>query len=203
MRWVVLCLLLVGRLPAAADTLEIFGYRWTVPHAADWKVDSEDGTVVLKLVTGREPLPGPRRPMQFAVAETPAYSQVTVDADVKPFARSLMIVFAYRDATHFDYAHLSSDAGTTQTHHNGIFHVYGGERVRISSEAGPASFPEQNRWYRVHLTFDGASGQVAVAVDGKAVPALQAVDRSLTSGRVGIGSFDETGGFRNVSIAGH
>lgn len=182
--------------------LLVFGYRWTVPNPADWKVDQAGGSAVLQLITGREPPPGPRRPMQFAVAETPAFHEVTLDADVKPLQRSLMIVFAYRDAAHFDYAHLSIDSGTKQPNHNGIFHVYGGERVRISSPASPAAFAESNRWYRVRLHFDGTTGVVEVTVDGQPVPALRAVDMSLSSGRVGIGSFDETGEFRNVHISG-
>jgi hypothetical protein len=41
-----------------------------------------------------------------------------------------------------------------------------------------------------------------VTVDGKAIPALHAVDLSLTSGKVGLGSFDETGDFKNVRISG-
>jgi hypothetical protein len=180
----------------------VFGYHWTVPNPADWKVDREGGSAVLQLITGREPPPGPRRPMQFAIADTPVFHEVRVDADVKPLQRSLMMVFAYRDAAHFDYAHLSVDTGREEPNHNGIFHVYGGERVRISSEAGPAAFAESNRWYHVHLRFDGGSGLVEVTVDGRAVPALRAVDMSLSSGRVGLGSFDETGEFRNVHITG-
>jgi hypothetical protein len=39
-------------------------------------------------------------------------------------------------------------------------------------------------------------------VDGKPVPALHAVDLSLPTGKVGIGSFDETGEFKNVRIDG-
>jgi hypothetical protein len=37
-------------------------------------------------------------------------------------------------------------------------------------------------------------------VDGQPVPALHAVDLSLREGRLGIGSFDETGDFKNVKI---
>jgi hypothetical protein len=43
---------------------------------------------------------------------------------------------------------------------------------------------------------------VQVSVDGRQMPALHAVDLSITSGSVGIGSFDETGDFRNVKITG-
>ena len=194
-------LLFAGAL-LAADTLQVFGYRWSVPDAADWSVAQEDGVSLLHLVTPRGPVPGPRRPIEFALADTPEYEQVTVEADVRPLKGSLMIVFAYRDAAHFDYAHLSADAASKQPVHNGIFHVYGGERVRISSEAGPAAFATINRWYHVRLAHDGASGHVQVAVDQRPMSALDAVDLSLRGGRVGLGSFDETADFKNVRITG-
>jgi hypothetical protein len=183
----------------AADTLRAFGREWQVPVGTDWKVDRDNGTEVLRLIQSRGPLPGPRRPIQFALADVD-YTHVTVEADVKPLASSLVIVFAYRDAAHFDYAHLSTDTGTKQPVHNGIFHVYGGERVRISNERGPAAFAATGRWYHVQLTHDPESGTVGVIVDGQALPALKAVDFSLSGGKVGIGSFDETAEFKNVRI---
>lgn len=205
---VLLCAYFSAACPAAyglpsAGKLSVFGYRWRVFNPADWKVSTANGgTPVLELNTPREPLPGPRRPMQFALAQTPDFSRVTVEADVRPRRRSLIIVFAYRDPAHFDYAHLSTDTGSKQAMHNGIFHVFGGERVRISSQEGPAAFPVTDHWYHVVLTFDGSSGDVHVTVDGKAVPALHAVDLSLHSGKVGLGSFDEVGDFKMVKITG-
>ncbi|MBV8551719.1 MAG: hypothetical protein JOY54_10490 [Acidobacteriaceae bacterium] len=184
----------------AADTLNIFGYRWTVPVSSDWKVDQEDGAQTLHLIAARGPLPGPRRPIQFALAETPGLQAVSIDAEVRPLGHSLIFVFAHRDPAHFDYAHLSTDAAKSEPVHNGIFHVYGGERVRISPEDGPAAFSAGSRWYHVRLDFDGASGTVDVTVDQRSVPALHAVDLSLRSGRIGIGSFDETAEFRNIKI---
>jgi hypothetical protein len=86
--------------------------------------------------------------------------------------------------------------------HNGVFHVYGGERVRISAAEGPPAFAATNHWYHVQLVHDGNRGSVQVSVDGKPVPALYAVDMSLRSGKVGLGSFDETGDFKNVKIEG-
>lgn len=186
----------------ASGTLTVFGYKWTVPEPSDWKIDEEAGAPVLHLAQSRGPLPGPRRPIQFALAETPAFGRVTVTADVKPLRKSLIIVFGYRDEAHFDYAHLSTDTATAQPVHNGIFHVYGGERVRISPERGPAAFASSGRWYHVSLTYDADTGIVGVTVDGKESPALNAVDLSMGAGRVGIGSFDETGDFKNVIIKG-
>jgi hypothetical protein len=180
----------------AADTLAILGRTWTVPVAADWNV--EEGT--LRLLTSRGPLPGPRRPIEFALTDVPTYDRLNIEADVMPLGRSLMIVLAYRDPAHFDYAHLSTDTAGKQPVHNGIFHVYGGERVRISAERGPASFAASGRWYHVTLAHDSAAGTIEVAVDGQRVPALHAVDLSLGPGKVGLGSFDETGAFKNIKI---
>ena len=190
------------RLLAAVSVLTVFGYQWTVPEASDWNIDQEQGVPVLHLAAARGPLAGPRRPIQFALAETPIFRAVAVSADVRPLGHSLLIVFAYRDSAHFDYAHLSIDSAASQPVHNGIFHVFGGERVRISPSAGPPAFPAGNRWYHVRLRFKGGTGRVEVFVDGHPVPALTAVDLSLSSGKVGIGSFDETADFKNVKIEG-
>ena len=187
---------------AAADTIDAFGHKWDILDSADWKVDREGGSELLRLLQSKGPLPppAPRRPRQFAIARTPNWQRVTVEAELKPLGRSLLIVFAYRDDAHFNYAHVSTD---TKVHvHNGIFHVYGGERVRISPQREPPSFPESNQWYRVRLTHDAATGIVAVTVNGREVPGLNAVDLSLGPGRVGLGSFDEKGEFRNVKITG-
>jgi cyanophycinase len=196
----ILALLVACATVAAAGTISAFGHRWTVPVAADWAVDRQHGAEVLRLVQNRGPLPGPRRPIQFALAEIPDSLRVTFEADVKPLGSSLLIVFAYHDPSHFDYAHLSIDAASKQPVHNGIFHVYGGERVRISSERGPAAFAESRRWYRVRLVYDGGTGRVRVTVDDHPVPALEGVDVSLGAGRVGLGSFDETAEFKNVRM---
>lgn len=184
----------------AADTLRIFDRQWSVPVAADWKVEEGDATPLLHLVVRRGPAPGPRRPIQFALTEVPVYSRLTVEADLKPEGQSMMIVFAYTDPAHFDYAHLSTDAASKQPMHNGIFHVYGGERVRISTENGPPAFPQTGRWVHVRLVHAAKSGVVSVTVDGRTLPSLTAVDQSLGPGQVGLGSFDESGLFRNVRI---
>jgi hypothetical protein len=182
----------------AADTISAFGYRWTGDHPGDWAV--ENG--ILRLITPSEPPPGqPRRPTHFVLAETPSFRKVTVEAEVKRNQRSLIFVYAWQDANHYDYAHISSDTALKQNVHNGMFHVFGGERVRISPLDGPEALPTQE-WTPVKLVFDGDAGRCYVEVNGKRNPSLEAVDLSLRHGRVGMGSFDETGDFRNVKITG-
>ena len=193
-------LAVAGVAAGAADKLTVFGHEWTVPVASDWKIENAGGVEVIRLAEHRGPLPGPRRPIQFALRDPGEYGSLTFEADVKPLGASLLMVVAYRDEAHFDYAHLSVDPGAKQPVHNGIFHVYGGERVRISSERGPAAFSSSGRWYHVQLEHDALTGTVRVTVDGQSVPALDAVDRSLGPGKAWFGSFYETGEFKNVKI---
>jgi hypothetical protein len=203
----VLVLLAAVLATPAADWIEAFGHRWRVPVAQDWAVVSEDGVETLRLLVARPQLQ-PRRPIQYALAETPDFSRVTLEAEVRnePASErgrrtSLILVYAWRDEAHFNYAHLSVDSAQQVPVHNGIFHVYGGERVRISPTEGPPALTSED-WHRVRLEHDGATGRVRVSVNGKALPALEAVDLSLRRGKVGLGSFFDLGSFRRVRIEG-
>jgi len=191
----------------AADTIQAFGLKWSVPIAADWKVEQAGGVETLRLLVPR-PSTEPRRPTQFAVAQTPDYIRVTVEAEMKkePAAArnrrtSLMIAYAWRDKDHFNYAHLSVDAAKEQPVHNGIFHVFGGDRVRISSNEGPATLTGEE-WHKVRLVYDGKTGKVEVWVNGETSPSMQATETKLGAGKVGLGSFFDLGEFRNVRIQG-
>lgn len=198
MRW--LAVLLAAGLAYGADSFEAYGFKWTVPAGPDWQVVPDPGGPVLKLLKER-PQEKPRRPIQFALADVPDYSRVIVEADVKRNGKSLIIVYAYKDEAHFNYAHISSDYGSKVPYHNGIFHVYGGDRVRISSDQGPPALPGED-WAHVKLDYNAKKGHVVVTVDGKTSPSMEAVDLSLGVGKVGIGSFFEKGEFRNVKIKG-
>ena len=189
------------------DTIDVFGLNWMVPVGADWKVVSREGVPTLDLLVAR-PSTAPRRPTQFALAETAAYLTLDLQFEVKqePAAlrnrhNSVMIAYAWKDANHFNYAHLSVDAAKAQPVHNGIFHVYGGDRVRISSEEGPATLTNE-QWHKVRLLYDGTKGRVDVWVDGETSASMRAVDLSLGAGRFGVGSFFDLGSFRNLRVTG-
>ena len=191
----------------AADTVEAFGLNWSVPVGADWKAGPVEGIPGLQLLVPR-PSTQPRRPSQYALAQTPDYLKLDLQLEVKqePAAarnrrNSVIIVYAWRDMNHFNYVHLSVDAAKQQPVHNGVFHVYGGDRVRISSEEGPATLKDES-WHKTRLVYDGSKGRVDVWVDGETSPSMKAVDLSLGAGKFGLGSFFDTGMFRNVKVSG-
>lgn len=181
---------------APKETIEALGYKWSVQSAGDW--DTAGG--VLRLVKQGEPTT-PRRPTKFAIADTKPFKKVTVDVEMKRGGRSLIIIYGWQDPNHWNYAHISSDEAQKVNVHNGVFHVFGGERVRISSLEGPSSLPTED-WTPVKLVFDGETGKCYAEVNGKRNPSLEAVDLSLRWGQIGFGSFNETGDFRKLKITG-
>lgn len=207
MRRIIAGLLLAAAAAQAADMLEFAGLRWRVPVAGDWKVETSGGVPVLSLLVPR-PATQPRRPTQFALAGTPDYVKVTVELEVKkePEAArkrrtSVILVYAWRDPDHFNYVHLSADSAKQTPHHNGVFHVDGADRVRISPLEGPGTLLTEE-WHKVRLEWDGATGKARAWVNGETSPSLAAAEPEFRSGKVGIGSFFDMGQFRRVRIQG-
>ena len=199
-----LAVLLLATPLLCADTMEAFGHKWSVPVAADWKVEKIDGIDTLRLTVPR-PQTSPRRPNQFAILEAGPYKKVVFEVEVKKEPAdlrnrhtSLMFAYAFQDEAHFNYVHVSVDAAKQQPVHNGVFHVFGGERVRISPLEGPHTLEE--KWQKVRVEFDGSTGRVKCFVDGQTSPSITAIDESLRWGKIGIGSFFDIGDFRNFKI---
>jgi len=183
--------------PPMAEKIKAFGMDWQVISAADWKVEGNE----VQLVTARPQQSDPRRPIQFALAETEPLGKFTLEVEVqrsKPKG-SLILVYAWEKDGYFDYVHLSDDAPSKVEVHNGIFHCYAGDRVRISPKIGPGTLVSED-WHKVKVVYDASRGLVEAWVDGQTSPSLKGVDLSLGAGRIGFGSFFNTGGFRNLKL---
>lgn len=193
-------LLLAAVAPAAAgDAIQALGYEWEVPARADWSGAPD----LLRMLT---PHPDtrqlPRRPVHYALAKTAPFEEVAVEVEVKRIEKgSLILVYAWRGENHFNYVHLSPDAPSKQPVHSGIFHVYGGDRVRISPAAGPPTLLAAD-WTPVRLTYSAKTHLCEVAVNGEKLPSLRAVDLSLGAGRIGLGSFFNNAEFRKLVVRG-
>ncbi len=186
-----------AKLPPMAERIEAYGLKWQVIAAADWQVQGNE----LQLVTARPQQANPRRPIQFALAETDPINRFTLEVEVqrsKPKG-SLILVYAWQKDGYFNYVHLSDDAASKVEAHNGIFHCYGGDRVRISPAQGPATLISE-AWHKVKVVYDGSKGLVEAWVDGETSPSLKGIDLSLGAGRLGLGSFFHTAGFRNFKL---
>lgn len=174
--------------------------RFTLDGSGTWEV--KDRMLVLaKAGTPGGPI---RRPSALAVLQSEPLVRATVQVEMRSTApeevknRDLEIIFGYESPRRFYYVHL---AGITDANHNGIFLVDNKDRRRIDDGTAAPQLKDRE-WHRVRLERDGDSGRIEVFVDGSEQPALQAMNTAIRAGRVGVGSFDDTGEFRRFGVAG-
>lgn len=172
--------------------------RWQLPYAEDWAILAGGPGRYLHMKRNREP-GVPRRPLQFALIKGVKVGSFDFHARLRREGRSMIVVFNYVDTLHFYYTHLSVDRGTVQPVHNGIFIVNGEPRKRIAGTEAPPALPDQD-WHTVRVLRDAAKGTIRVLMDGKTEPLFSVQDSTFKCGQVGIGSFDETGDFADVSL---
>lgn len=189
-------------LPPHDERIRCFGHSWLVRTAADWKTETADGGDVLHLNVPRPQEANPRAPVQYALLETEPLGCFTLDVEVRSDIESvsLIVVYAWKDPIHFDYVHLSTDPARKQPVHNGVFHVYGGDRVRISNDDGVAALAPSTKWTSVHIAYDASTHLLETWIDHELNPSLRAADFSLGAGAIGLGSFFDKGSFRKFSL---
>jgi len=173
-------------------------HAWQFPHPEDGTIVETGGDHYLHMVRSREP-GVPRRPLQFALLKGVKAGNFSLQIRVRREGRSMIVVFDYVDTLHFYYAHLSGDRGTAQPVHNGIFIVNGSERARIAGTDAPPVLPDRD-WHLIRVERNTTSGTIDVYSDVQAGPIFSVVDRTFTCGQIGIGSFDETGDFDDVTL---
>jgi hypothetical protein len=171
---------------------------WTLDGSGGWEV--KDGLLVLsKAGVPAGPI---RRPAGLAILKTPPLGTLTFEVDLRSeepvdlLVRDVDLIVDWQSPTRFYYVHL---AAKTDPVHNGIFLVADADRKRLDQ---PTSVPQlkDKAWHHVRLERDAASGRIAIFVDGSTMPVLEATDATLRTGRVGLGSFDETGQFKNIVV---
>jgi hypothetical protein len=173
---------------------------WTLDGSGTW--DVAEGT--LRLTKAGVPGGPIRRPAGLAILKSAPFTKLTLEAEIKSTApvdlpvRDVELIFGYESPTRFYYVHL---AGITNAVHNGIFVVADADRRRLDE---PTSVPQMKdqAWHRVRLERDPSTGRIEIFMDGSTVPVLKATDTTIAAGRVGFGSFDETGEFRNIVVKG-
>lgn len=143
-----------------------------------------------------------RRPAALAIVKSEPLTDFTFSLELRSTApvdlavRDVQLVVGYQSPSAFYYVHLSAK---TDAVHNGIFLVNNADRKRLDEPTSRARLVDQE-WHRVRLERDTSAGSIVVFFDDDRAPALSVTDRTLTRGRVGVGSFDETGEFRALQV---
>jgi len=173
---------------------------WEATDANAWWIEYFEGNMVLSLHEKKSDYKPPVR--------SPLNRNMIKDLSVGSFAmslkmlsttpdyghRDLCLFFGYQDESHFYYVHIANKA---DAHANSIFIVDGKPRLSIAKKRTEGTRWDDN-WHRVKLVRDIESGSIEVFFDGKSI--MQAADKTFTSGRIGVGSFDDTGKFDEIKV---
>ena len=60
-----------------------------------------------------------------------------------------------------------------------------------------------DEWHHARIVRDVKSGKIEIYFDDMKTPIMTATDKTFAWGKVGIGSFDDTGRFDDVFLFGH
>jgi hypothetical protein len=171
---------------------------WEFDGSGVWRMRGD----VLVLETAGVPGGPIRRPAAIALHREEPVADVEFEVEIRSTAppdlavRDVLLIVGYQSPSRFYYVHLSAK---TDAVHNGIFLVDNADRRRIDEGKAAARLTDQ-AWHRVRLVRRADTGRIEVFFGDEVIPTLSATDRTLTSGRVGVGSFDETAEFRNFRL---
>jgi len=122
--------------------------------------------------------------------------EVKLRSTVKDYPhRDMILLFAGNDPSHLMYVHLGKIA---DPHCNSIFLVDGKDRVSVAARTTKGTDWDDN--YHVARLVRTAGGHTEVFWDGKSV--MTSDDKTIMTGRLGAGSFDDTGNIAEITVWG-
>ena len=178
---------------------------WEIGDPTPWKmIELPEGGKALSQFDKKSKFKPPHRsPFHMAMLKEPVVTDFVLDATmrstVKDYGhRDLCLFFGQQDNGHFYYVHFGKK---TDDHANQIFIVNGADRKKISTSTTTGTNWTDN-WHKARIKRDTQSGDIQVYFDDMAKPVMTANDKTFTWGRVGIGTFDDTGDWKEVTLRG-
>ncbi|MEM7202954.1 MAG: arylsulfatase [Planctomycetota bacterium] len=111
--------------------------------------------------------------------------------------RDLCFFFGFQDPSRFYYAHLATRA---DEHAHGVFLVDRAPRRKLADGGGSDGVAWGDGWHDVRIERSLADGRIAVWFDDAPEPLFELRDKTLGFGRLGFGSFDDTGAFESLAL---
>ncbi len=178
---------------------------WDFTDRSAWRITHVDDQHkhALDLFTKGKYEPPYRSPLNIALAPGVDLADFQFDVRVRSTGRDygqrdLCFFFGHQDSSHFYYAHLATKADAV---HNTIHRVDGKPRISIA-ETRTKGTPWTDGWHNVRIVRRAKDGLIQVFFDDMKTPAMTAHDTTFSHGRLGVGSFDDTGMFDEVRIRG-
>ncbi|MEW6236585.1 MAG: hypothetical protein AB1656_14470 [Candidatus Omnitrophota bacterium] len=180
--------------------------RWEPTDKDAWKVVVENGNSIYSLFKQSHYEPPVRSPFNISLAKDIWVSDFVLDAKMKSTGRQyghrdMCVIFGWRDVSHFYYVHIAP-APDTDPHANSIFLVNGEPRKSIAAKRNNGTEWRDNTYYSVRVERQVETGTIKVFFEDMKNPIMLAEDKTYSSGRIGVGSFDDTGDVDDILLWG-
>ena len=178
--------------------------RWIPTDSTAWKVLQVDGNGVYSQYKKHSNYQPPHRsPHNISLVKDTYVSNFVLSTKVRSthddyVHRDVCLFFGYQDPAHFYYVHLGKK---TDEHANQIFIVNGQPRMKISLTTTPGT-DWNDAWHEVKIVRRVDDGTIEIYFDDLMSPIMTAKDTTFAWGRVGVGSFDDTGDWDDFLLRG-
>ncbi|MGI6461905.1 MAG: hypothetical protein ACOX5J_17775 [Candidatus Hydrogenedentales bacterium] len=183
---------------------EIIAKQWQPTDPKAWAVVKDGAGHAYALKDDSDYTPPVRSPLSISLLKDVEVTDFILQADMKQTGkeyghRDMCVFFGYQDPAHFYYVHIATKA---DPHANSVFLVNGAPRVSIARERTEGTDWGGDVYHKVRVTRDTASGEIRVFFNDMDTPIMTARDKTFLHGKVGFGSFDDTGNVDNVVLWG-
>lgn len=176
------------------------GSQWSAKTPEKWGSAKEGNNSFCCLKEPGQPDQGIRRPTEYLLLENYTFGdfdfkcRVRCDAPVDARYRDVVIIFGYKDDSHFYYVQFSNISDDL---HNTIMLVDGDSRTRVSKDIHEPTLIDQD-FHNVEVKRE--KSKIEVYFNSELI--MQAEDDKFQFGKLGIGSFDDIASFDDVQVLG-
>ncbi|QDU20526.1 hypothetical protein [Urbifossiella limnaea] len=147
--------------------------------------------------------PKHRSPVHIALLKQPVGADFVLDVEAQSTIpayghQDLCLFFGFQSPEKYYYTHVARAADMNA--HN-VFVVNDAPRKNIATKTTKGVDWKAGTWHKLRLARQGSTGTVDVYFDDLTTPVITATDKTFQGGYVGIGSFDDTGRFRNLRVS--
>ena len=168
-----------------------------------WRSGKSDSGKTLELFGKSEYEARVRSPFNIALLKDIVVGDFVMEANLAQSGREyghrdLCLFFGVNSPTNFYYVHIASVADNNA---NNIFLVNDEPRTNIAFKTtNGTDWGATNSWHKVKIERTIVDGSIKVYFDNMEKPIMEATDEHFVEGRIGFGSFDDTGQFDNIKI---
>jgi hypothetical protein len=177
--------------------------RWQPQDPAQWQIKTNNGQVYSQFKKESAFKPPHRAPFNVSLLKDVVLGDMEFTGRVRSTHpdyghRDAVVVFGYQDPAHMYYVHLGKKA---DDHANQIFIVNSADRKKISLTSTSGTDWDDN-WHTVKVVRKPSDGTIEIFYDDMQKPIMTANDKTFAYGRIGVGTFDDTADWDDITLRG-